>query len=32
MKAIADEALSWRQSLEERLQPAIVAILRWHSN
>lgn len=28
MKAIADEALSWRQSLEEGLQPAIVAILQ----
>lgn len=28
MKAIADEALSWRQSLEEGLQPAIVAVLQ----
>ena len=28
MKAIADEALSWRQSLEEGLQPAILAILQ----
>lgn len=28
MKAIADEALSWRESLEEGLQPAIVAILQ----
>ena len=28
MKAIADEALSWRESLGEGLQPAIVAILQ----
>ena len=28
MKAIADEALSWRESLEEGLQPAIIAILQ----
>jgi len=28
MKAIADEALSWRESLEEGLQPAILAILQ----
>ncbi len=28
MKAIADEALSWRQSLPKGFQPAIVAILQ----
>ena len=28
MKAIADEALSWRESLDKGLQPAIVAILQ----
>ena len=28
MKSIADEALSWRESLSEGLQPAIVAILQ----